>query len=124
MRDQFGLDTGTAGIYSLGRQLSNIFARSDWNLRGGDRLTIRNVFSSASNDEAPNRSAFLPYELASNAVFRSSTNNITSLQLFSGFGDRFANELDVTLQISSDQTTPAVDWPQLEVDVASSCPSE
>ena len=120
MHDQFGVDTGSAGIYSLGRQLSNIFARSDWNLGGGDRLTIRNVFSNAKNDESPNRSAFLPYELGSNAVFRSSTNNITSFQLFSGFGDRYANELDVTLQVSSDVTRPAVEWPQLEVDVASS----
>lgn len=120
MRDQFGVDAGTPGIYSLGQELSNIFARSDWNLGGGNRLTVRHVFAKATNDESPNRSAFLPYELSSNAVFRESTNNITSLQLFSGFGDRFANELDVTLQISSDQTTPAVDWPQLEVDVASS----
>jgi hypothetical protein len=120
MRDQFGVEVGSPGIYSLGQELSNIFARSDWNLGGGNRLTVRNVFANAKNDESPNRSAFLPYELSSNAVFRNSTNNITSLQLFSGFGDRYANELDVTLQISSDQTTPAVDWPQLEVDVASS----
>ena len=36
------------------------------------------------------------------------------------FGDRYANELDVTFQVSSDESTPAVDWPQVEVDVASS----
>ena len=120
MRDQHGLDVGAPGIYSLGQELSNVFARTDWNLGSGNRLTIRNVFASAKNDQSPNRSAFLPYELSSNAVFRESMSNITSLQLFSGFGDRFANELDLTLQVSSDQTTPAVDWPQLEVDVASS----
>ena len=120
LRDQYGVEAGQAGIYSLGQELSNVFARTDWNFNGGDRLTIRNVFANASNDEAPNRSAFLPYGLGSNAVFRSSTNNITSLQLFSGFGDHYANELDVTFQVSSDESTPAVDWPQVEVDVASS----
>jgi len=120
MSTQFGVDAGDPGAYSLGQRLANVFARSDWNFGGGDRLTIRNVFSHAENDESPNRSAFLPYEFGSNAVFRKSMNNIASVQLFSGFGDRFANEMDLTFQVSRDRTTPAVDWPQVEVEVASS----
>ncbi|MBT8398004.1 MAG: hypothetical protein KJN92_13610, partial [Gemmatimonadetes bacterium] len=106
--------------YSLDQELANVFARADWNLPGGDRLSVRHVFAHAGNDQAPNRTGFLPYELSSNAVFRKSTNHITSLQLFSEFGNRFANELDVTLQRTSDQTRPASDLPQIEVDVVSS----
>lgn len=119
MAQQHGVDVGAPGIYTLGQTLSNVFARSDWSFGGGDRLVIRNVFARASNDEAPNRSAFLPYELSSNAVFRRSTNNITSVQLFSGVGEHAANELDVTVQRSTDRTRPASDWPQVEVDLAS-----
>jgi hypothetical protein len=118
--NRFDIDTGEAGPYALDQDLANVFARADWNLPGGDRLTVRHVFAHAGNDQAPNRSAFLPYELSSNAVFRKSTNHITSLQIFSEFGDRFANELDVTLQRTTDQTEPASDLPQIELDVVSS----
>jgi carboxypeptidase family protein len=120
LQDQHGLDAGDAGVYPLSQQLANVFARSDWNFDGGTRLTIRNVFSHAKNDESPNRSAFLPYELSSNTVQRTSMNNITSMQLFSPIGDRYSNEFDVTVQISSDESAPAADWPQIEVDLRSS----
>jgi len=120
MQSQYGVEVGEAGVYPLGQQLANVFARSDWNFDGGARLTIRNVFSHATNDETPNRTAFLPYELSSNTVHRESTNNITSFQLFSGFGDRYSNELDMTVQRSSDASTPASDLPQVEVELRSS----
>ena len=120
MQSQYGVEVGEAGVYPLGQQLANVFARSDWNFEGGSRLTVRNVFSHATNDETPNRTAFLPYELSSNTVHRESTNNISSFQLFSGFGDRYSNELDVTVQRSSDASTPASDLPQIEVELRSS----
>jgi hypothetical protein len=118
--NRFGVDVGTAGVYPLEQEMANIFARADWNLPGGDRVLVRHVFAHAENDQAPNRSAFLPYELSSNGLFRSSTNHITSVQLFSEFGGRFANELGLTLQRTTDRTTPASDLPQIEVDVVSS----
>ena len=117
---RFGLDVGGAGPYSLEQELANVFARADWNFEGGDRLTVRHVFAHAANDEEPNRSAFLPYELGSNGVFRSSTNHITSFQLFSELGSRLANELDLTVQRTTDATTPASDFPQVEVGLVSS----
>ncbi len=119
LQAQHGLEAGEAGTYALGQELANVFARTDWTLGSDSRLTVRNLFAHASNDESPNRSAFLPYELSSNAVKRRSTNNITSAQLFSGFGDRYANELDITVQRSSDESTPASSFPQVEVDLRS-----
>jgi len=115
----FGLETGEAGTYPLSQQLSNVFARLDWNLGGGARLTVRNIFSHTENDESPNRFAAYPYELSSNSVARQSLNNSTSIQLYSEFGDWGANELALTVQYMSDRSTPASDWPQVEVELLS-----
>ena len=46
-----GLETGLARVYPLGQELANLFARIDWDLGGGSRLTVRNVFAQATNDE-------------------------------------------------------------------------
>ncbi|NNK63319.1 MAG: hypothetical protein HKO98_08895, partial [Gemmatimonadetes bacterium] len=116
---RFGVGVGDAGPYSLGLQLANIFARIDWNFGNGSRLTLRNIFANAVNDESPNRAAFEPYELSSNAVFREATNNTTTVQVFSPVGDRASNEFNLSVQYTTDATQPAVDWPQVEVDVVS-----
>ena len=110
-----GVEPGDAGTYPLTQELGNVFARVDWQFDGGHRLTARNVFAYASNDESPNRSPFEPYELSSNAVMRSSLNNATSIQLFSDLGSRGGNELDLTVQRTTDHTNPASDYPQVEV---------
>ncbi|MEJ2202893.1 MAG: carboxypeptidase regulatory-like domain-containing protein, partial [Gemmatimonadota bacterium] len=60
-----GVDTGEAGTYTLEQSLANVFTRVDWQLGEGSRITARNVFAYAVNDEPPNRSAFEPYELSS-----------------------------------------------------------
>ncbi len=116
----FGLETGTAGTYSLGQRLSNVFARVDWNLGPGQRLTARNVFARASNDEEPNRTGFGPYELSSNAVSRTSTSNTASIQLFSDIDGVGSNELELSVVRASDATRANADWPQVVVDVLSS----
>ena len=116
----FQADIGRSGPYPLKQNLANVFGRLDWNLEGGHRLTIRHLFAHASNDQEPNRSAFLPYELSSNGVFRNATNHLTSLQLFSEFGERYANELDLVLQRTTDGTSPASDLPQMELRLISS----
>ena len=85
-RSDLGVEPGLGGPYTLNQELANIFARVDWDFDGGNRLTVRHVFAHASNDESPNRSPFQPYELSSNAVFRSSTSNTTSAQFFTDFG--------------------------------------
>ena len=110
----FGLEPGTAGTYPLDQTLGNVFARLDWHFDGGDRLTARNVFAYADNDEGPNRAPFEPYEFSSNAVFRTSTSNVTSVQYFSDFGNRGGNEIDLTVQRTTDRTTPASRYPQIE----------
>jgi Carboxypeptidase regulatory-like domain len=114
----FGIETGKSGSYPLAQDLANVFGRVDWNFSGGRRLTVRDVFSYASKDESPNRSPFEPYELSSNAVFRRSTSNALSAQLFSDFGNRGGNEVDFTVQRTTDGTTPASDAPQVEVSLA------
>jgi len=111
----YGVETGEAGTYPLAQTLGNVFARVDWNFDGGSRLTARNVFAYASNDETPNRSPFAPYELSSNAVFRTSTSNTTSVQYFSDFGNRGGNEIDLSVQRTTDRSEPATHWPQVEV---------
>jgi len=112
---EFGVDLGEWAPYPLEQGLGNIFARVDWNPGGAHRMTARHVYARAVDDQEPNRSAFDPYELSSNAVFRSSTSNVTSVQLLSDLGPRLANELDVTFQRSADRTDPASEDPQIDV---------
>lgn len=114
VESNFGVETGAAGPYALHQDLGNIFGRVDWNFSGGHRLTVRNVFAYASNDESPNRGPFEPYELGSNAVFRRSVSNTTSAQLFTDFGNKGGNEIDLTVQRTTDATTPSSDAPQIE----------
>jgi hypothetical protein len=89
----------------------------DWNFGEGNRLTVRNVFAYAANDANPNRAPFEPYELSSNAIFRTSTNNTVSAQFFSDFGNRGGNEVALTIQRTTDETDPASLWPQVEADI-------
>jgi hypothetical protein len=117
---RWGAEAGDAGPYSLSLGLANVFGRLDWNFGNGSRLTLRNIFARARNDESPNRAAFEPYELSSNAVFREATNNTTTVQVFSPVGDRASNEFNLSIQRSTDGTSPAVDYPQVEIDVVSS----
>jgi hypothetical protein len=114
MAAQYDMDAGLSQPYTLGQELTNVFGRLDWNFDGGTRLTVRNVLAVAENDEPPNRSAFDPYGFSTNAVFRKSLNNTTSVQLFSDFGTTGANELNVSVQHSSDESTPVATWPQVE----------
>lgn len=117
---QFGFDAGEAAPYPLAQELRNVFGRMDWNFPGGTRLTFRNIYAWARNDESPNRAAFEPYEFSSNAVFRTASSNTTSLQVFSPVGEASANELNFSLQRSRDETAPASLFPQVEVDAISS----
>jgi hypothetical protein len=117
--ERYGLETGEPGPYPLGRELSNIFARVDWTLGGGHRVTVRNLFAKARNDESPNRAAFDPYGLSSNAVLREGSNNTSSVQVFSDLGRRGANEFNLTVQRTTDASTPVSDWPQVEIDLIS-----
>jgi len=109
-----GVDVGRYGAYDLRQDLTNVFARVDWSFPGGSRLTLRDVFARASNDESPNRTPFEPYGFSSNAVFRTSTNNLLSAQLFTDLGSGGGNELDLSLQRTTDRTRPASDLPQIE----------
>lgn len=119
LQSQYGLDAGDGGAYTLGQELSNVFARLDWNIDPSNRLTIRSTYAEATNDESPNRSTFQPYELSSNAVFRRSMSLSTSAQLFTDIG-RWANELNLEYRRSVDETDAASDFPQVEIDLRSS----
>ena len=119
VENQFGIDTGTGEVFPLGQELANLFGRVDWSFAGGTRLTVRNIFSLTTNDESPNRTAFEAYELSSNAVMRRSLSNTTSFQLFSPIGNNLANQLDLSIQRVTDQTTPVSRDAQIEVDLRS-----
>ena len=118
-QNQFGVDTGLSGPYALEQDLANIFARVGATVAQGHRLTARTVLASANNEEAPNRAAFEPYELSSNAVLRNSQTTNTSIQLFSELGARGGNELEFSIQRTTDETTPSSPWPQVEVELRS-----
>lgn len=114
-----GVETGNAGEYGLDQTLGNIFARLDWNFGEGHRLTIKNVFAHAKNDESPNRAPFEPYGFSTNGVERKSTSNVASIQLFSELGDRAGNEIALSVQRTRDESDPVAGWPQVEAVLAS-----
>ena len=116
----FGLKAGAAGPYPLQQELTNLFGRVDWNLGRGRRVTLRYIQAGAANDHSPNRSAFEPYELSSNAVFQHSSNRSAALQYFSAVGARGGNQLDVEVHRTTDTSRPASEWPQVEVGLLSS----
>jgi hypothetical protein len=109
-----GVDAGLADAYPLEQGLANLFARVDWTLGEGRRLSVRTVFADARNDESPNRAPFEPYELSSNAVERASSNLTSSVQYFHDLAPRIGNELSLTFQRTTDRTTPVEAWPQVE----------
>ncbi|MEJ2205672.1 MAG: carboxypeptidase regulatory-like domain-containing protein, partial [Gemmatimonadota bacterium] len=114
-----GLDPGIAEAYPLDQDLVNLFGRVDRQLGPKHRLTVRDIFARATNDESPNRAAFEPYELSSNAVFRTSTTNTLSAQLFTDLGNQSGHEVDLTIQRTTDRTNPASDFPQVEATLLS-----
>jgi hypothetical protein len=113
-RQELGVEPGLADAYTLDQELANVFARVDWNYDGGSRLTLRHNFARARNDDSPNRSPFQPYELSSNAVLRSSASYNTSAQFFLDLGNRGGNEIDLTIQRTTDRAEPEAVWPQVE----------
>jgi Carboxypeptidase regulatory-like domain len=114
-----GLDGGTAGPDPLDTNLTNLFGRVDWSFEGGNRLSVRNVFSRSESAISPNRAQFKPYELSSNTSFRTSLNNTISAQFFSDFGTRGGNELTVTVQRTEDSDEPVSRFPQIGADLIS-----
>ncbi len=119
MRDQYGVDVGEIGAYPLETTLANTFLRADFQLGARDRLTVRHILAHAESDEAPEREPFLPYGLGSNAVRRRSTNQLIAAQLFKEFDGGLANELDLTIQLTTDGSSPTSDLPQIEVELPS-----
>lgn len=115
-----GMDAGSVGPLALDTRLANVFGRLDWSLDDTHRLAVRNVFSHSEHHESPNRAAFDPYELSSNAVFRTSVNNTLSAQLLSDLGARGNNELTLKVQHTRDETDPASELPQVEAELISS----
>lgn len=63
LQDEYGIDAGEVGPYSLTRETGNLFGRLDWNLQGTGRLTFRHILAYGKKDDAPNRAPFGGYEL-------------------------------------------------------------
>ena len=118
LRDQFGLDAGSAGQISLDNPRENLFVRADWQT-GRHRLMLRHNHAGARRDVEPNRAAVGTYDFASQVFTYGSTSRATSLQLVSTIGRRWSNELLVSRHRITDRTTPASTAPAIEVDVVS-----
>ena len=111
-----GLNAGEAGPYPMQTRLGNVFARIDWTINDRHRLIARNIYAGATTEDTPNRGIFDAYEFSSNTSERRAMSNSTSIQLFSDFSNGSANEFTIQTQVSNDRTTPAVDYPTIEIE--------
>ena len=113
--DLSGKDVGDAGTLALEQSLDNVFGRIDIQLAPGQRLTIRNIYAGATNDEGPNRLAFDPYGFSSNGVIRDAYSNSLSAELTSSLGSRSSNELTLLHQRGRDLSEATSDFPEIEI---------
>lgn len=87
---QYGYDPGTVGEVKLGRESTNIFGRLDFNLSPNQRLTIRNNYVDAFDDNLARRNDL--YQLGNTLYAFDSKTNSTVGQLNSTFGSNLSNE--------------------------------
>ncbi len=101
---QYGYDPGTVGEVKLGRESTNIFGRLDFNLSPNQRLTIRNNYVDAFDDNLSRRNDL--YQLGNTAYAFTSRTNSTVGQLNSTFGSNLSNELRVNYTTIRDKRDP------------------
>lgn len=111
----FGADAGEIGEYTLENDLSNLFARLDFQLDESHSFMLRYNFAAADDDPAPNRLPGDAYELSSTATRVESRNHSVVGQWLSRFGDRVSNDLLVSTQFLDDRQRPLSAYPRVEV---------
>ena len=110
-----GADAGEVGEYTLGNDLSNLFARLDYQLDESNSLMLRYNFAGADDDPDPNRLPGDAYELSSAATRVESRNHSVVGQWLSRFGNRLSNDLLVSTQFLDDRERPLSAYPRVEV---------
>ncbi|HEX8361611.1 MAG TPA: carboxypeptidase regulatory-like domain-containing protein [Longimicrobium sp.] len=101
---QYGYDPGTVGEVKLGRESTNLFGRLDFNLSPNQRLTIRNNFVDAFDDNLTRRNDL--YQLGNTAYAFNSKTNSTVGQLNSTFGSNLSNEFRANYTTIRDRRDP------------------
>ncbi|HEX8451567.1 MAG TPA: TonB-dependent receptor [Longimicrobium sp.] len=101
---QYGYDPGTVGEVKLGRESTNIFGRLDFNLSPNQRLTIRNNYVDAFDDNLARRNDL--YQLGNTLYKFDSKTNSTVAQLNSTFGSNLSNELRVNRTTIRERRNP------------------
>jgi outer membrane receptor for ferrienterochelin and colicin len=101
---QYGYDPGTVGEVKLGRESTNIFGRLDFNLSPNQRLTIRNNYVDAFDDNLARRNDL--YQLGNTLYAFDSKTNSTVGQLNSTFGSNLSNELRVNYTTIRERRDP------------------
>jgi len=101
---QYGYNPGTVGEVKLGRESTNLFGRLDFNLSPNQRLTIRNNFVDAFDDNLTRRNDL--YQLGNTMYAFNSKTNSTVAQLNSTFGSNLSNELRLNRTTIRDRRDP------------------
>ena len=116
LQSKYVYDPTGYGTFTLERPSTKIFARLDWNISEQHRLTLRNNFVDASDDNMPRNKTLLQFN-DYNYKFKSQTNS-TVLQLSSTFQNTLSNELIVGYtRMREKRETPGAPFPSMAITV-------
>lgn len=112
---RYGLDPGSADPFTEGVRMGSFLARVDVRLGDNHRLVLRHNATPKWRDDAGISRGGTIFDLTSYNFYYKTQNNSTVLQLFSQFGERFSNELQLNYQTIRDRPTPAVRYSEIQV---------
>lgn len=121
LKNQYGIDAGSAGLYTNHNPLLNVFARLDFEqLPLNSRFVIRENYGQATQDIF-SRSASVngTFGLTSNLYQFQSLKHGTVGQLYTNFSNGVGNELFVGYNTTRDRRSPMSRAPQITVTTAS-----
>jgi len=121
LKNQYGINGGSAGLITNTNPLLNVFARLDFvNLPFNSRFVIRENYAQADLGTFGRSSSVNgTYALSSNAFLFHSLTHGTVAQLFSNFSNGISNELLFGTTRIRDRRVPASSAPQIDVRTAS-----
>ncbi|MES2765101.1 MAG: TonB-dependent receptor [Bacteroidota bacterium] len=118
-RTTYSYDAGTADLFVVRNNSTNIIARLDWNISDLHRLQIRHNFTDAFQDRNVNRSN-QNYSLSSQWNEFGSLNNSTVLQLNSLLSTDISNEFRIAYTSTGDERRlQAEQFPTMSIAVSS-----
>ncbi len=119
LRDQYGYNAGGYDPFAAKQESNKFFIRLDYNISDEHRLTVRNNYVDAWNDNmSRNLTSF--FLANSDYVFKSTTNQ-TVAQLTSSLGNTMSNELIVGYtSIRDRRTTPGAPFPSVQITMVGS----